>query len=869
MWLASLDYFREVPSYRLHRLVFVTLIVFMIVRVDAQRFPCDGRIMISAYDGQSTRIYYPVFIPFGTPFMVPIVRYAGRSIDAVGFNAKDFYLYGVDQVSREVVRMGNDGTIEPLGTLSIDQASQVLAGDCTPDGRYMCYDRSRGQLQVYEVVGQYALSDRVDLYWDSNSGLSGPFASQIFDFAIDPENPAVAYAYQGVDDTGQLGPPQVSGHMLSIDIDPTSTQYGMVTPLAQLSPNRVSHLGALLTTAGSQLYGFGTLDEGINPSQRVLYSFNPFDGGVGVILSASFTAELSDGCACPYSFSFTLLAPAVGIFCNNDVQTFELTISNNSFNTISGVRLRDTFPDGMIIEFISDTYEGTLVTGTGVGSNILALDDLVIPAKSRVEIQVDIRTIDAAVGERYNQAVLYDLPERFGGPFRSDDPYTTGVQGDSSYFVVTARALEDVDVDVRLPSDCLLADDGGMTVRSDQLVPGQVLEVGLRNQDGWTVSWHTVTIDDRSSFTIDSLLPGAYQLFRIRSLADNCSLALKDTIITIEPPHDQLQIDVNSNAAICAGDTLRLFSAVTPAGDVLWSGPTLWSSDLANPIVEMTDEAWSGDYKAVATYGYCEQEIILPVDIKPLVTVTVVGDEEYCLRDTLALAAETGQDSLSYRWSGPSYATTDSLTESVLLEASQGGQYQVIADNGACSDTTVVTIGILPTPTVTMPTELFTDFCEDVVLRPLVVGGGDVSFEWSPAVGLTCEDCPVTNARPPVQSRYQVRVANDWCSDSATVDIVLDKATLLTAPNVFRPTSTMGNDLFRPVPRCVVDEVLTLQVYDRWGSLVHDSDQVGVIGWDGFATSRLSATGVYIWSSSIRLVDGSVTRLTGDVLLID
>ncbi len=835
----------------------------------AQRFACDGRIMISAYDGQSTRVYYPIFIPFGMPFLVSLTRYADRAIDAVGFNPEDFYLYGVDQRTKEVLRMRRDGGVDVLGVLPGDTASGVLAGDCTPAGQYMCYDPDSHQLLLYDVADQLSLASRIDLYWDPESGVSGPFNSGIFDIAIDPENPTIAYTYQGVGPSGLLGPQEMSGRILTINVDPLSDNYGMVSPAAQLSPNRLSHLGGILATAGSRLYGFGTLDEGVNSPQRVLYSLDPIGGQVVPILSASFAAELSDGCTCPYSFSFTLLAPSVGIYCNNDVQTFRLSISNNSFTPIGGVRLRDTFAEGMIIDAISDTYTGLQVDGSGVGTRVLAIDDLMIPAKSTVEVDVEIRSIDARVGEQRNQAILEGLPERFGGPFLSDDPYSTGVQGDSSYYVVAARRLEDVAVEVRLPSDCIAADDGAMTVQSQQLVPGQVLEVGLRNQDGWTVSWHTVTIDDSSSFTIEALLPGAYQLFSIRSLEDRCSLALKDTIITIDPPHEQLSLEVSSNAAICAGDTLRLSSRLSPGGDILWSGPTLWSSASPDPVITSTDEDWSGTYKAVATYGYCEQEVLLPVDVLPRVAATALGSTTYCLRDTLRLAVDTGQDSLLYRWSGPDFSGVDSLAEITLVNATQAGSYSVVADNGGCSDTATVVVDIWPTPTVDLPQEIITDFCEPVTLIPSVVGGGRVDYTWSPTQGLSCLDCATTTVLPPVQPHYQVRVSNQWCADSAKVQVVLDKSTLLTAPNVFRPSSTVGNDRFAPVPRCVVDDIISLRVFDRWGGVVYDSYGRADIGWHGLVDGRVATSGVYLWSSQIRLVDGSIYHLSGDLLLTD
>ena len=82
------------------------------------------------------------------------------------------------------------------------------------------------------------------------------------------------------------------------------------------------------------------------------------------------------------------MAPPSGMYCNNDSKTFTLTIENNSYLPLTDMVLKDTFPEGTSIQSISNTFIGSVDAGTGVGSNILSITGLVVPAKGRIKITV-------------------------------------------------------------------------------------------------------------------------------------------------------------------------------------------------------------------------------------------------------------------------------------------------------------------------------------------------------------------------------------------------------------------------------------------------------------------------------------------------
>jgi len=69
-----------------------------------------------------------------------------------------------------------------------------------------------------------------------------------------------------------------------------------------------------------------------------------------------------------------------------------------------------------------------------------------------------------------------------------------------------------------------------------------------------------------------------------------------------------------------------------------------------------------------------------------------------------------------------------------------------------------------------------------------------------------------------------------------------------------------------------VQRVTLLQVYDRWGTLLHEvrnalpGDQSQA--WDGQYRGDPVLPGVYIWRLEVELVDGVVERYEGDVTVV-
>lgn len=854
-------------------LLFTCFLSSVVQKLHGQkRFDCNGEILISTSDGKNTYIYKLLNIPFSPPFLGILASYSGV-YDALGFNPKDNYVYSIEENTNYIVRHSLYNNFEKVGSASFVDTLKSNAGDCTADGYYVCYEYNLQKMLVFDVVDEFKLIRQIDLFWDPSSKINGKFKTRLFDFAFDPNDTKTAYSYEGNFDHRDLDPSLSRGFMLKINLNFNDPNLGMVSLLEKIDSLSVTHLGGLVFNPQSGLYGFGSSSNGLNPPQDKLFEINAYKGKAFQVLSHSPSQILSDACSCPFSLSFTNIAPNEGMLCNNDVKTFVIGFDNNSYIPLENLILRDTFPEGTIIKSISSSFKGNLEFGSGVGTNILSISELFIPAKARIEIAIEVMSVDAKDGTAYNQAFLYNLPERFPSILASDDP-TSSTAGDRSNFYFTTKEIKNLNWKIVSPSDCMLPDDGKIIATSSEFLEGQTYQVSLRNKIGWKEYIVNVVIDKNKSFTIDSIFPGDYQLFRFRSLSDNCSTSLKDTTIIIEAPHELLDLRLQSNSPVCEGESLFLQSLMAYEGKVNWTGPQTFGSEEVNPVIINATTVKTGKYEAIGKYGYCIQKKNVDVDVKQQIKAQIEGDSIYCIRDTISLNVATPDNEIDHLWFGPNDLKFSGKQLIIpIADKNQMGFYQVISNNGACFDTASININVFPTPDLYDMESIKTDFCDPVVLIPIMSGDTDVSYKWTPLEGLTCFDCLNPEVKPIVKSKYILNVENKFgCTDSTSVQIFLDKERVLFTPNVFFPDASLMNRVLKIVPNCIVNQILSFNIYDRGGNKIYTtfSNYSGQLmeNWDGNIFGSQAAIGVYIWTAKIQLIDGSILYLSGDVTLL-
>jgi len=76
----------------------------------------------------------------------------------------------------------------------------------------------------------------------------------------------------------------------------------------------------------------------------------------------------------------------------------------------------------------------------------------------------------------------------------------------------------------------------------------------------------------------------------------------------------------------------------------------------------------------------------------------------------------------------------------------------------------------------------------------------------------------------------QLAINSYGCRDSIIKQVEIKPAYTIYIPNAFTPNSDGTNDSFRAVG--VGIEEFKMQIFDRWGALVFESDDINTV-WDG------------------------------------
>lgn len=861
----------------IRKIIYCLLLLLAGNTVFGQPFPCNGDLYFATNSNNGRNSLNRIFfIPFTGLAFARDRFYGGADFNALGFNSGDGYIYAARLNSNEIVRLKKDNTFEVVGEVPNLERLTTSAGDCTPDGYYLVHDQVLDQILVFEVLDEFGLVNRIDLFWDPASDFSGPFTARIDDFAIDPTDPTVAYSYQGDYFDPDLQPDEARGYFLKINLDFQSPDLGMVTPVAPISRNIIKKIGSLFFSAPGTLYAYGSTLSGPDPIQNKIMTINKNTGDITEFNRNGPEGINSDGCSCPYGLSFTNRVDPNNALCTDAKVTYYLTITNWFFQGFPNTAIADTLPEGMIITNISGNFTGDIEPGTGVGTRILQLNNLDIPPKSSITLNMEVEIIDLPIDFVTHQAILTNLPERLGWELVSDDPATVGNLGDATTLNSEAQRLTDFTIELSHPNDCLEAMTGKMVISAPVFIPGIEYEIRMQNEK-YAEFTRNAFVDEQNTMVIDSLLPGEYRLYSIRPNNANCSFAMKDTTVAIIAPNELINAEVFTNSPVCEGTILELSGAVFPAegGAVKWKGPAgVWSDVLLIRIDSILANQ-SGTYKMTFTYGYCEQLRELEVEVFPRIEAQITSPDGICERDSLQIVVEGQGNIQSFKWRTPEGGQHgDSLLAIPSSQLKDEGLYEVILDNGQCQDTAQKYIQVYPAPTLELPRVEVSKFCDPLVLSPQLSGNTNVSYSWKPEEGLSCADCPTPEIEAPVQPDYTLTVRTRFaCQDSAKVRVLLDEEGLIYIPNVFSPNNDNVNDYFQVFPSCGVASIDQFEIFDRYGSLVYQASSITQfydrsLFWDGQVNNSPLSDGLFIWRMELSLIDGTNRRLKGEVKVL-
>ena len=301
-----------------------------------------------------------------------------------------------------------------------------------------------------------------------------------------------------------------------------------------------------------------------------------------------------------------------------------------------------------------------------------------------------------------------------------------------------------------------------------------------------------------SQYVVTGLAPGQSVTLELTATNDAGCSATTQAVCTA-PDCSILEIVTGAPDVICTDfGLLALFATVNNGGG---SGIGAWSGPGVGPAAGTFDPAAAGPGTHELIYVYSEAGC----NVSDTLTITVEQPLDASMVD-----CESGPSSVTFTWPVMPQDTAYEVTvltgqsgtfdgvSSFKVDGLEPGDTVVIAITAlgaqACG-AVVVTASCTATLCTPLSVQADTFVCAGKSVMLSVDSIGWETFEWSPAIGLSCTDCPNPTATPAATTTYTVVASNGaGCTDSATVTVYVNTI----------PPSYLPDD---PVIYCLGDEV--------------------------------------------------------------
>lgn len=282
-----------------------------------------------------------------------------------------------------------------------------------------------------------------------------------------------------------------------------------------------------------------------------------------------------------------------------------------------------------------------------------------------------------------------------------------------------------------------------------------------------------------------------------------------------------------------------------------------------------------GQY-SVTVYDGNECEIIGAVFITqpPDVGINLLGVKNIICNGDAAgvvyIEGFGGRPDYMYSADGINYVPGDSITN--LL----AGEYFIkIKDAGGCLDSVYAQITQPPALSVfAYPGDTTIDLGFQFQIQTFTQPANrPVSFLWTPATGLSCDDCHEPLVTAINDQLYVVKITDSTnCMAFDTVRVLVNKNRPIYIPNVIAPDANGPNDSFTLYGGPGAERIELLRIYDRWGELVYEAEDIPIgeasLGWRGTFRGKKAPTGVYTFYTYVRFLDQVVVQYEGNLTVV-
>ncbi len=172
-----------------------------------------------------------------------------------------------------------------------------------------------------------------------------------------------------------------------------------------------------------------------------------------------------------------------------------------------------------------------------------------------------------------------------------------------------------------------------------------------------------------------------------------------------------------------------------------------------------------------------------------------------------------------------------------------------------------------------LPADTFVYRNSFLQLHGSATGGQLTSYFWKPADMVSCIQCLDPIVKIPYSRELVFTGKNQYeCTSSDTVVVQMFTDGPVNIPNAFTPNGDGRNDVFYVLGSLDIEVVKQFQVYDRYGQLVFQKNNVPpndpVYGWNGDVKDGSRGSGTFVYSVVVRFKNGREQVYKGTVTVI-
>ncbi|NNC94038.1 MAG: T9SS type B sorting domain-containing protein [Chitinophagales bacterium] len=473
---------------------------------------------------------------------------------------------------------------------------------------------------------------------------------------------------------------------------------------------------------------------------------------------------------------------------------------------------------------------------------------------------VNIDTIQNLTCPSSNQAVLYAQVSGGVMPYnyiwsngQSNDTISNLNEGSYTVTITDLNGCIETDTATISPQSNVSVFVNGTNIQCNGMANGSAV-VSVNNSLGYTVNWSNGQATD----TITGLSSGSYMV----TVSDTSGCVILDTIQITEPlPIGNQSSQADPSCFSFSDGSIQLQpSGGTPAYSVNWSNGSTQQN-----IQNLS----AGSYQVTISdaNGCLDTDTIILVDPLP-VFLSIQPQSPTCYNiqnGEVTTIVSGGTMPYTYSWSNGS-------NNSDIFDLGSGQYTVTVSDANQCSTASTATLSSPDTPTVGVYPSYSQLFMGDSDTFQVShnFNSSNLSYSWTPTMGLNCSDCQTVIANPFTSTLYTYTVSNitdpdNPCSVSGQLYIEVDPNHRYFIPNVFTPNGDGENDMFTVYGVNIIE--FHIQIFNRLGIKVFETSDIDK-GWNGTYKGEMQNPGVYVYDVTLGHVNGEQSHIGGSVTIV-